>query len=113
MFRTRCLSLSFAIVYLMTAMMLLWGLFCKGRHDEQELLWRVFSDLQYFITAVLIFLMLININLDFKLRLQILANGSISFIAIDSKGGEVFRIKMKQLPKRKGMEDLTQDELTE
>ena len=33
LFRTRCLSLSFAIVYMLIAINLVWGLFCKGRRD--------------------------------------------------------------------------------
>ena len=61
--RTRCLSFSFAIVYMLIAINLVWGLFCKGRRDAQELVWRLIQDMNYVITAVLIFLMLININL--------------------------------------------------
>ena len=48
-----------------------------------------------------VFLMLINLNLDFHLQTQVLHNGQILIVAIDTYNREVFCLGMKRAPKRK------------
>ena len=48
-----------------------------------------------------VFLMLINLNLDFHLQTQVLHNGQILIVAIDTYNREVFCLGMQRAPKRK------------
>ena len=55
----------------------------------------------YFTNETLLFITLININLDFRLQTQVHQNGSVLIVAIDKWNKEVFCVQIKKAPKRK------------
>ena len=91
----------FVATYTAMGLSLIWGLFTEGKHNKSALINYIIEDLVYCVTTLLLLLMLLNINLDFRLRTQVMQDGKIAFLAIDKQGREVFRIIMKQMPKHR------------
>ena len=69
--RSKKLVVAIAIDYAILTGLLVWGLYTQGFYDIWALLNYVLQNLSYLISECLIFAMVVNINLKFRLQTQV------------------------------------------
>ena len=99
--RTKKLVLLIGFDYAFLTACLVWGLYTQGFYDKWSYTNYILQNSAYQVSEVLLFILLANINPDFRLQTQVHQNGSVLIVAIDKWNKEVFAVQIKNAPKRK------------
>ena len=101
LWRARKLVRVIGIFFLIIVGLLFWGLYTQGFYNTQAIINNCSEDIVFIVIEVLLFVMLINMDMDFVLHTQVLHNGQVKIVAINVFQKEIFCVVMKRQPKRK------------
>ena len=90
--RTQKIVLYICIDYAILTGGLVWGLYTQGFYNKWSFINYLLQNTAYQVSEILLFILLANINPDFRLVTQVHTNGSVLIVAIDKWNKEVFAI---------------------